>query len=128
MGNYPSKEDIASNIRKFRIMKNLKQNELAKKLGVSNSSISNWENGLNGPSLENMIDMCKEFDISFSELYGLEPSVSLTHSEQELLSKYRMLDKRGVSTVEAVLDVQYQQSVRRETPEEQLRVLASRLV
>ena len=36
---------LAENIRKYRKEKNMSQDELAEKLGVSRQSISLWENG-----------------------------------------------------------------------------------
>jgi len=128
MGNYPKKEDVASNLRSFRELRKMSQKELATRLGVSPNCIYNWENCVSCPSLENQFEMCEILDISITDLFGMEPSESLTPAERVLIRKYRMLDKRGVSTVNTVLDVQYQQSVRREAPEEQLHVLASRLV
>ncbi len=44
---------LAENIRKYRKDKNLSQDELAEKLGVSRQSISLWENGQTQPTIEN---------------------------------------------------------------------------
>ena len=41
--------EIGPRIRKYREAQNLSQKELAKLIGVSNSRISNWEQGINRP-------------------------------------------------------------------------------
>ena len=51
---------------------NLIQTELAKKLNVSNHTISNWENGKSMPSYELLIPLTKELNISISELINGE--------------------------------------------------------
>ena len=63
-----NQEKIGKFILENRKKKNLTQNELAKKLKVSNHTISNWENGKSMPSYELLIPLTKELDISITEL------------------------------------------------------------
>ncbi len=44
--------EIGSRIRKYREENNLSQKQLAEKIGVSNSRVSNWEQGLNRPDAD----------------------------------------------------------------------------
>ena len=44
--------------------KNLTQSELAEKIGVTDKSISNWENGRNMPDLSLFKPLCEILDIS----------------------------------------------------------------
>ena len=39
------------------------QEQLVEKLGISNKSISSWENGKTMPDYSLLSDICKEFDI-----------------------------------------------------------------
>ena len=61
-------EKIGKFIAKLRKEKKLSQKELAEKLGVSDRSISNWENGKNMPDLSLFKPLCEELGISINEL------------------------------------------------------------
>ena len=63
---------IGEFILENRKKKKLTQSELAKKLKVSNHTISNWENGKSMPSYELLIPLTKELDISITELINGE--------------------------------------------------------
>ena len=63
---------IGEFILENRKKKKLTQSELAKKLKVSNYTISNWENGKSMPSYELLIPLTKELDISIPELINGE--------------------------------------------------------
>ena len=67
-----NQEKIGKFILENRKKKNLTQNDLAKRLKVSNYTISNWENGKSMPSYELLIPLTKELDISISELINGE--------------------------------------------------------
>jgi transcriptional regulator with XRE-family HTH domain len=45
--------------------------ELAKKLNIAESNISNWKNGDNLPSLQVLYELCKILDESADYLLGL---------------------------------------------------------
>lgn len=72
---------LGDNIRKFRKLNNMSQDELAEKLNVTRQSISLWENGQTQPSLENIVALAKLFKVSTDELLvsdKTEPPVSNT--------------------------------------------------
>ena len=48
--------------------KKLSQKELADMLGVSNKSVSKWENGSSDPSTSNLIALAKLFNVPAEEL------------------------------------------------------------
>ena len=56
----------------LRLEKMLSQPELAKLVGVSNGMISFWENGINEPTITNLIKLTQIFDVSADYLLGLE--------------------------------------------------------
>ena len=62
------KYDIGSRIRKYREEGGISQKELANRINVSNSRISNWEQGLNRPDADVLADICRALNISPSEL------------------------------------------------------------
>ena len=59
-------------IREERLSKNLKQEELAKIIGVTQDSISLWENDKRIPDTQYVILLCKALNISADYLLGLE--------------------------------------------------------
>lgn len=59
---------LGDNIRKYRKLNNMSQDELAEKLEVTRQSISLWETGQTQPSLENIIALSKLFNVSTDEL------------------------------------------------------------
>lgn len=59
---------IGSYIAKKRREKNLTQEQLAEKLGVSNKTISKWENGKCMPDYSIIEQLCKELSVTLSEL------------------------------------------------------------
>lgn len=48
--------------------KNLTQDQLAERLGISGKSVSKWERGLNMPDIENLEPLCDVLDINIVEL------------------------------------------------------------
>lgn len=65
-------EKIGKFIAKSRKNKNMTQSDLAEKLGVTDKSISNWENGRNMPDLSLFKPLCDELDISINDLISGE--------------------------------------------------------
>jgi transcriptional regulator with XRE-family HTH domain len=52
----------------------LPQSELAEKLGVRRQSVSHWKTGNMYPSLDNVIEIARIFDVSIGWLVGVENS------------------------------------------------------
>lgn len=59
---------IGQYIAKKRKGQNLTQEQLSEKLGVSNKTISKWENGKCMPDYGIVPNLCKQLEISISEL------------------------------------------------------------
>ena len=45
-------------LRKARLNANITQQELAKKVGAKANSVSNWENGISRPDIEQVSQIC----------------------------------------------------------------------
>ena len=67
-----NQEKIGKFILKLRREKNMTQQELADKIGVTDRAISKWENGRGLPDLSLMIPLCKELGITINELISGE--------------------------------------------------------
>lgn len=64
------REEIAKNLIYYRKKAGLTQKELADKLGVKNSAVSNWEQGLNSIDIDTLMKVCEIFNISFDVISG----------------------------------------------------------
>ena len=67
-----NQEKIGKFIAKCRKDKKMTQSELAEKLGVTDRSVGNWENGRNMPDLSLFKPLCDELDITINELLSGE--------------------------------------------------------
>lgn len=65
---------IGEFIAQRRREKNLTQAQLAERLGVSNKTVSKWETGKNMPDYSIIEVLCRELDITVSELMDGEAS------------------------------------------------------
>ncbi|MBE5817958.1 MAG: helix-turn-helix transcriptional regulator [Clostridiales bacterium] len=63
--------NVAERITHFRQLKGLTQKEVANKLGISNKTLSKWENGLSSPSINEMALMAQLFGVSTDVFLGL---------------------------------------------------------
>lgn len=87
-----NQQKIGKFIQERRKEKNLTQVELAEKLGVSNRTISKWENGNSLPDYSMFNDLCKELDISINELLSGEKLTNENYQEK--------LEKNFVDTID----------------------------
>ena len=91
---------IGSYIAKKRREKNLTQEQLAETLGVSNKTISKWENGKCMPDYSIIEQLCKELSVTLSELMdgedAAEDSVRVYDDEQilDLLRRMQELERQ----------------------------------
>lgn len=64
------RDEIAKNFLFYRKKSGLTQKELAEKLGVKNTAVSNWESGNNSIDIETLFLACKIFGITINDMYG----------------------------------------------------------
>lgn len=99
-----NQEQIGKFLAEIRKEKGLTQQELAKKIKVSNRTISNWENGKYLPDYELLISLSKILNVSISEIINgsknikQEPNKTvekvinfLKHIENERNNKYKIM-------------------------------------
>ena len=80
-----------------RKKKGYTQEQLAEKLGVTNKTISRWENGHYMPDLSLLEPLSKELDITLNELLAGEEIVKeevVEYSEQNLIQTIDYTDKK----------------------------------
>lgn len=59
-------------IRELRIAKKISQVELAKKIGVTKQSVSNWENDNIQPSIDMLVKIARALNVSTDYLLALD--------------------------------------------------------
>lgn len=62
---------LSAHIRQLRMLRGMTQTELARILGVSKQSVSNWENDNIQPSVEMLVKLCRCFSVSADYMLGL---------------------------------------------------------
>ena len=88
---------IGAFIAMNRKKKGYTQEQLAEKLGVTNKTISRWENGHYMPDLSLLEPLSKELDITLNELLAGEEIVkeeAMEYSEQNLIQTIDYTDKK----------------------------------
>lgn len=96
--------NFGDKLKQARTNMGLKQSELAKTLGTTNTTISNWEKGVSKPDLDMLSYICGALNVTAS--YFLQPNLpddEVSLPELNMVKRYRALDPSGQSHVDAVL-------------------------
>ena len=64
--------EFGSNLRRYREQKNIKQSELAEKIGANQKDISRWERGERVPGAENIKKIAETLNVSADKLLGIK--------------------------------------------------------
>ncbi len=68
---------IADKIKALRISNDMTQNDVAKKLGITRSSVNAWEMGISVPSTMYIVELAQLFSVSADYILGLEQKMVL---------------------------------------------------
>lgn len=105
------KESFGEKLKRARTQSGLKQSELAKTLGVKNTTISNWENNISKPDLDMLSYICGVLNVKASFFLEAHPPMEdIDCSEYEIIEKYRLISTHspdGAVVVDTVLDREY---------------------
>lgn len=85
---------IANRIKTLRENNNITQLELAKKLGITRSSVNAWEMGISVPSTQYIIELAGFFKVSTDLLLGIRNTVTIDISdltEQDISIVYALV-------------------------------------
>lgn len=105
-----------SRIKERREQLNMSRTELAEKIGVTTSAISNYENAISSPKVELLYRLFDALKCDANYLYQDEMNIlvyknSSTPEEfEKIIKPYRALDPHGQDLVLTVLNKEYQRS------------------
>ena len=88
-----NQEKIGKFIQEKRKEKNLTQEQLAEKMGVSINAVSKWERGLSFPDVSLLKKLCQELNISIEELINGEKDTSNEAREKAIIKVVQAKNK-----------------------------------
>ena len=99
---------FGDNLKKLRKRKNISQEELAEKVGVSRQSVSKWETSEAYPEMNNILELCKIFKCNIGELVN-DNMIDLDSLDEEVkmsvvkLKKEKQKQMKGISKIISVI-------------------------
>lgn len=92
--------NIGNNIRSLRKQKNLTQEQVAEKLGVSYQAVSRWENNANTPDIALLPEIASVFGVSIDTLFaknieGFSDELSFIRDDDVI----RIIQMRGTKVI-----------------------------
>ena len=86
---------IGAFLKQCRKEKNLTQEQLAEKFGVSSRTVSRWETGSNMPDLSILVELADYYDMDLKELLDGERSQPMNQEMRETLDKVADYEEWG---------------------------------
>jgi transcriptional regulator with XRE-family HTH domain len=71
---------VAAKIKLLRDQRGMTQTELAKRLGITRSSVNAWEMGISVPSTQYIVELARLFKVSTDYLLGVASSATVNVS------------------------------------------------
>lgn len=85
------KYEIGNRIRRYRKESGLTQEQLAKRINVTKSRVSNWEQGINRPDADIIGNICRALKVSPSDLLDVHlTDDELNTYEKKVIKAYRI--------------------------------------
>lgn len=98
-----NQQKIGAFFKELRNEKNITQEQLAEKLGVSRRTVSRWETGSNMPDLDILVEMADYYDVDLRELIdGERKSEKMNQELEETVLKvadYSNEEKRRMTKI-----------------------------
>ena len=96
------------NLKRLRLEQGLTQAQLAKAIGVGQSTLNYWENGKCDITSFYVVKLCEVLKVSSDELLGLDPMPATSDEITDILAIMHQLDreeqKNCVAVVRTFLD------------------------
>lgn len=117
-------KQLGDRLRDLREARNLKQTDVANALKISNKILSSYERNISLPTLDNLKNICKYYNVSADQLLDIEldktivPSeetnslVSITSEQKRILSFYERLNSENKDAVRGLMILYYKEQQR----------------
>ena len=116
--------ELGELVSMYRKRSGLTIGELASKSGVPKGTLNKIINGVTkSPSIESMKSIAKALGCTLEDFDDSpQPPNEMTSEEFELIKKYRAIDRRGRSNVDAILSLEYSRCDDQEKGDEALSI------
>ena len=85
---------VCEKIRYYRKLRGLEQKQLARQLGITPNTVTNWESGRARPDMQLLPRLCEALQVSFYDLFDVpNPFRPYTDDEVSLVEDYQALSK-----------------------------------
>ena len=86
---------VGTNIRALRLRRELTQEQVAARLGVTYQAVSKWENGTNTPDIALLPEIAALFGVTIDALFSLDAPLGMEGLPQEDDGVIRVVQLRG---------------------------------
>lgn len=83
------RENVKNNLKYYLELRGISQKELAIRLSISQSAVTNWITGKNSPDIDMVAEICKVLNISIVDLFGCNKTNEYTEIEKKIIIQYR---------------------------------------
>lgn len=94
---------VVQRINELRKKQGFSQAALADAIGVNVNSVYNWNRTEAMPTLQNLENICRTFNITIEQFFSGLNGVNSTKSEEKFLDEWRMLSTSEKLAVEKVI-------------------------
>lgn len=109
---------LVEKLKEGRLSKGLKQSDVTRLIGIKNTTLSNYENGITEPDMDTFLKLCHLYDLDYSELLGEAYGYSvpgcafdIKSSDIKMISRYHDLDDHGRDLVDLVLEKEHDRCI-----------------
>jgi len=96
---------IGQRVRKYRLLKNYTQQELAKEIDLSSQYISQVERGMAAVTLETLEKICLALDISIEKIFVNFENIERVKNNAALLSIIELMEDQPTEVLEELLNI-----------------------
>lgn len=75
---------ISKKLKEARKASKMTQGEAAKKLGITNTTLSNWENDVSKPDVDMIKKICKLYKVNPNDLYDWETLWKVANNQRRI--------------------------------------------
>lgn len=118
---------FADRLKKFRTDLDMKQEELADKIGVSQKTISSWEVGRSEPTMREVAKLCKVLDCTVEDLTDTRTRRVGEITMQDIMVKIDTLDKEELRELNLKVENRMEVLIEREELEKEKEALNNRI-